>query len=929
MIQEFLSQTNFAGRDGFYWWIGQIETEKGTQQKNSDDRYKVRIVGQHLKDCNAVAHDDLPWAIVMMPATAPRREGNTDYESVKYKSGDWVIGFFLDGKDGQRPVILGSIGQQVNATQNINKDKPSTAPCLAFTTFLDPDVNPQTGIPSQQNSSIQQSGTDGTKGGTNPSGSKPDLRGNVNASNDTASTALLGTKCCNSDTNPGGQYFCVEVSDAKCTDATNDQSKMQQILTDLFSNVSNNSGSFGQAITSKYTGKLYNYVGLAQGYINKLNSLMSLSVARIKGEVFALIKQGSKEILDFLLTTEVIDTDATTAAINAAAAAGKDTSTVKPVKKRVGRMSGLTQWLNDQLKQVNCQIADLDKRLMDFLTDLIFGYLDQAFNAARCLIDSIVQDILNQISSFLDSLLSSILGPLQDLLTLIQSPLDILGAALKQIFDLLGISCSSASSKCASQDQTHHCTGPCGNNKSDKNFLDSLIESIENGNLDNSSGACSDIYSPPSVPDTTVSVIGGTTDPTGYTDTTPNTIPPTTTDPITTALESPPSPTILPSTIYPSTTPTTITPSTTPPTIVPSPGILTPLSVVNLSYTAASTITFSAPTTPSVVFKSGGISKKYVTSNTIINFSSSSTSQFNLAPSTISSITYQLSPDKLYVKGGETITFTLVANGGVVPNGTVFNYAMFGTISIADFEDGTTIGSMTMNNNIATKTLSIKNNPAITTDRVVSFNVIEAKTGRTFTIIPTVSASTTTTAPATLPAFKKPQIGTPEVCSDGRIMYIPIVDRGDRYIVPPIVTVSGSGFGASARAELNEEGYLKNILITRTGTGYKPTRQKNNCVISSIVISNPGIGYYKEPTVYVNGKSGVAAARINENGQLTKVEVINNTEIYDCTPRVEIFGGNGLGGSALAVMECRNDLDHQVFLQTVAPAGSGSVVDCP
>ena len=69
MMQElFGGGANFVGRDGFYWWMGQIETEKGAQEKG-DDRYKVRIVGQHLKDCDAVPYEDLPWAIVMMPST--------------------------------------------------------------------------------------------------------------------------------------------------------------------------------------------------------------------------------------------------------------------------------------------------------------------------------------------------------------------------------------------------------------------------------------------------------------------------------------------------------------------------------------------------------------------------------------------------------------------------------------------------------------------------------------------------------------------------------------------------------------------------------------------------------------------------------------------------------------------------------------------
>ena len=197
MIQELLGQSNYIGKDGFYWWIGQVETQKGSQAKKSDDRYKVRIVGQHLKDCNAVPYDDLPWAIVMMPATAPRREGNTDFQSVKYKAGDWVIGFFLDGTNGQQPVIMGSIGQQYNSTIQIQKDKPA-GDCLAFTTFADKDLNPSTGAAA-------------TEAEKQKAGKPADYKAPPNTSNENASAILLATKCCNSETNPAGEHFCVEV----------------------------------------------------------------------------------------------------------------------------------------------------------------------------------------------------------------------------------------------------------------------------------------------------------------------------------------------------------------------------------------------------------------------------------------------------------------------------------------------------------------------------------------------------------------------------------------------------------------------------------------------------------------------------------------------------------------------------------------------
>ena len=47
------------GSDGFSWWVGQIESGKNDDPKNSG-RYRVRIVGTHLKDVNSTPSDQLP-----------------------------------------------------------------------------------------------------------------------------------------------------------------------------------------------------------------------------------------------------------------------------------------------------------------------------------------------------------------------------------------------------------------------------------------------------------------------------------------------------------------------------------------------------------------------------------------------------------------------------------------------------------------------------------------------------------------------------------------------------------------------------------------------------------------------------------------------------------------------------------------------------
>jgi hypothetical protein len=938
MIQELLGQTNFIGKDGFYWWMGQVETEKGSQPKPNDDRYKVRIVGQHLKDCDAVSYDDLPWAIVMMPATAPRREGNTDFQSVKYKSGDWVVGFFLDGRDGQQPVIMGSIGQQTAATKDVGKQKPE-GQCLSFTTFLDPDVNVNTNVPQDKKNAIQQSGVNGTQGGANPSGTPTDLRGAVNASNETASTALLGTKCCNNALNPGGEYFCVELSDAKCEQGESDQTKFEQTLTELFGAVSSSGGNAGTALVSKYTGKVYDYIGIAQGYTNKIIRISKSLVARIKGEIVTLIKNGAKEIIKFLLTTEVIDPTKPGTFVGPYA---KSTEAVKPAKKRVGRLRGITKWINEQLKNVNCVMEDLDERLAEFLTNLIFGYLEKVINSAKCLIDDIVQNILDQIASFLEGIINSILGPLQQLLSIIANPLNILGAALKQIFDLLGISCGGANNSCTEKEEKNNCSGNCGKTEED-DFLDNLIASIENGNLDNSSGTCSDAYKQPSIPSTTVRIVGGSPSPDGYTGSTVNVIPPTDTteDTIDNALFPPDegaddtggggseddNDSII--------TPPNVTPDTDPPIIiVDDPVIPGVVNDVNIEYEGNADILFSGKSNSEIRFKSTDGTTTITNQQIIV--SSSIDLDIKLSDSSVEfvpfisqlNISYNLSVNKTKVNEGSTIKFTLIANGGVVPDGTKFNYAMFGTITVDDFTDATTIGTMEMFGNKAEKTIGISEDSTIEGDELVTFNVLEAFVAVPFTIVGQETL-TDPSIPATVPTFKPPVIGTPEVCDDGRIMYIPIIDKGDRYRVPPIVRIRGAGFGASAIAELDQDGYIKNIKITRSGTGYKPTRVETNCVIDSFAIFSPGVGYYDKPTVYVNGDSSVAKAKTDDRGFVSSIEVVDKSRVFACTPRVEITSASGLGAKAYPIMQCFADDLYKEYVSEVAPSGVDEVIDCP
>jgi hypothetical protein len=114
MIDESLLKSNFIGRDGFRWWIGQIPpiSDMGGQVdgKGWGNRFKVRIIGYHPYSEEELPNEDLPWAQCLIPTTAGSGAANV-MTGVQLQPGDTVLGFFLDGDNAQIPVILATFGR--------------------------------------------------------------------------------------------------------------------------------------------------------------------------------------------------------------------------------------------------------------------------------------------------------------------------------------------------------------------------------------------------------------------------------------------------------------------------------------------------------------------------------------------------------------------------------------------------------------------------------------------------------------------------------------------------------------------------------------------------------------------------------------------------------------------------------------------------
>jgi hypothetical protein len=89
---------NFAGKNGFIWWVGVIENRVDPMAVG---RCQVRIFGWHPQEKNLLPTDKLPWAQAMYALNSSRSI------TTGPRVGDWIVGFFMDGELGQMPVMMG------------------------------------------------------------------------------------------------------------------------------------------------------------------------------------------------------------------------------------------------------------------------------------------------------------------------------------------------------------------------------------------------------------------------------------------------------------------------------------------------------------------------------------------------------------------------------------------------------------------------------------------------------------------------------------------------------------------------------------------------------------------------------------------------------------------------------------------------------
>ena len=144
MIDNTNLKTNFLGRDGFRWWIGQVPPAPNHKVNwSSNDNWglkrRVRIMGYH-PDEKQLPDVDLPLALVLLPSTAGTGASN-HAQSIHIEPGEIVLGFFLDGDDAQVPAIIATFGRTRAATEAFAEYSGAFIPFTGYTSEI---PNPET-----------------------------------------------------------------------------------------------------------------------------------------------------------------------------------------------------------------------------------------------------------------------------------------------------------------------------------------------------------------------------------------------------------------------------------------------------------------------------------------------------------------------------------------------------------------------------------------------------------------------------------------------------------------------------------------------------------------------------------------------------------------------------------------------------------------
>lgn len=441
MIEESLLKSNFLGKDGFVWWIGQIadpkvwrneKTRIDNEKKAWGYRCKVRIIGYHSFNPNELKDEDLPWAHVLTSAAdgSPAQGGFGKLPLLV--GGESVVGFFLDGEEGQQPVIMGCFHRSPMVV-----NQPNPKPFQPFTGSK--GVFSKGGSRKQATrEKIQDDGTAKQVDEKLGAGSQFEMFSNPKFGVDTEESLNLDPGFSpltpNTSDNAGASFGSPNVPQ----DQLFYGDKAEAAFLNEFRKAGKVEGDngCGNNILSQITNTLQTFIqtinGLertALGFIDPIrNTVVNVqqivrSVSRLVASIMKFVINGMRDSM-FKLIGKLF----------------KLLSITLPSSIKLP----ISEAAKNILNIIFCLFEKLFGPLMDFLMGLLNGIVGKSPNIPRCAVEEITGALVNKLADMIDGALTGILSGLDWLANGISSIAGALTSGLNLISQILSfLNCDS------------------------------------------------------------------------------------------------------------------------------------------------------------------------------------------------------------------------------------------------------------------------------------------------------------------------------------------------------------------------------------------------------------------------------------------------------------------------------------------------------
>ena len=438
MIDETLLKSNFLGRDGFIWWVGQVADPKywrndKTRIDNGKEawgyRCKVRIIGYHSFDPNELKDEDLPWAHILTSASdgAPAQGGFGKLPLLV--GGESVVGFFLDGEEAQQPVVMGCFHRSPAV---VNVDKPN--PFEPFTGSKGPFASG----PQATRNKAQDDGTAKQVEENLGPGSQFEMFSNAKFGTDATGSLDLdpGFSPLTSDTSgkAGASYGAPNIPQDQLFYGDKAEAGFLKTVKDL-GPVKGENGC-GNDILSQITTSLQTFIQTINGYektalgfIDPIRNVvvdvqqLVRSVARLIASIIKFVINGMRDNI-FKLIGKLFKLLGITIP--------------SPLQLPISEAA------KNILNIIFCLFEKLFGPLLDFIMGLLNGLIGKSPNIPRCAVEEITASLVNKLADMIDGALSTILSGLDWLASGISSIASTLTGGLNMISQILSfLSCDS------------------------------------------------------------------------------------------------------------------------------------------------------------------------------------------------------------------------------------------------------------------------------------------------------------------------------------------------------------------------------------------------------------------------------------------------------------------------------------------------------